>query len=209
MSKNIYDYSQPNFYKFSEDSINLSKEVLSLIECNFSEIYPLKGLDLFSGCGVVGLEIMRKTDRDISFDFIELQKDYKVSFNKNVQKFLKDDKIEKTRFLNINYLELRDGGDMKYDLIVSNPPYFYPEKNRMGQDHKKNLCRFFIDNTFSDFLTFIMESLSEKGIAAFLLREDEVKNELKNFVDCQEVLKIEKAKTLNKVSIFVATFLHK
>ena len=209
MSKSICDYSQPNFYRFSEDSINLSKEVIYLMEYNFSGIYPLKGLDLFSGCGVVGLEIMRKTDRDISFDFVELQKDYEVFFKKNVQKFLKDDNMEKARFLNMNYLDLRNGGDIKYDLIVSNPPYFYPEKNRMGQDNKKNLCRFFIDNTFSDFLTFIMESLSKKGIAVFLLREDEVKNELKNFVNCQEVLKIEKAKTLNKVSIFVATFLHK
>ena len=77
----------------------------------------------------------------------------------------------------------------------------------MGQDNKKNLCRFFIDNTFSDFLTFIMESLSEKGIAVFLLREDEVKNELKTFVNCQKVLRIKKVKALNKVSIFVATFL--
>ena len=209
MSKNICDYSQPSFYKFSEDSINLSKEVLSLMEYSFSVTYPLKGLDLFSGCGVVGLEIMRNIDRDISFDFVELQKDYKVFFNKNVQKFLKDDNMEKARFLNMNYLDLRNDGDIKYDLIVSNPPYFYPEKNRMGQDYKKNLCRFFIDNTFSDFLTFIMESLSEKGVAVFLLREDEVKNELKTFVNCQEGLKIKKVKTLNKVSIFVATFLHK
>ena len=210
MLNNTCDYSQPNFYKFSQDSIVLSKEGHRLLEKRLSTGPTIKALDLFSGCGVVGLEIMRNFKKNISFDFLEIQNDYKNNFNENKKKFLGRSEYDKARFINDDYLNFCSNENIKYDFIISNPPYFNPKKNRLSDNPQKNLCRFLLKSDFSHFFKFILNRLSKRGLAVFLLREDEVNQEIRDFsAKYEDILKVEKIKSLQKVSLFTATFLDK
>jgi tRNA1(Val) A37 N6-methylase TrmN6 len=58
----------------------------------------------------------------------------------------------------------------KYDLIISNPPYFLPEHGMLSPSQFKNHCRFFLDSTFTNFILAMANSLSYHGTAYFLLR---------------------------------------
>jgi tRNA1(Val) A37 N6-methylase TrmN6 len=210
MLNSTCDYSQPSFYKFSQDSIVLSKEGLRLLEKKLSEGPIIRALDLFSGCGVVGLEIMRNFKKNISFDFLEIQNDYKNYFNENKKKFLNRGECDKARFINEDYLSFCSNENLKYDFIISNPPYFNPRKNRLSENPKKNLCRFFLKSDFYHFLKFILDFLSKRGVAVFLLREDEVNQDIRDFLTkYEDILKIEKLRSLQKVSLFTATLLDK
>jgi tRNA1Val (adenine37-N6)-methyltransferase len=159
---NILKYSQPDFYKFSEDSIALA---------NFASIDFVQDnidlLDLCSGCGVVGLEFILKTSCSISkCDFIEQQSEFKDCLQTNILEF------GGSHTFNIHISNFKELTPKKYDLILSNPPYFDSSKNRQGDDLNRNICRFNTNFTFDEYFEFISNSLKDNGICYFVLREN-------------------------------------
>lgn len=167
-SKSYLNYYQPDFYRFSEDSLILSRFVSDYIKKNKSDSY--RCLDLCSGCGVIGLEIIRNSlGKYITFDFCEVQKEYESFFYKNLE--LDRKKIEKATFLNISFTEiLTKEYKSKYDLIVSNPPYFNEGEGRPSPNEMKNICRFFLRGSVQEWAKTISYCLSESGIAFFVCR---------------------------------------
>ncbi|WP_413287672.1 methyltransferase [Bdellovibrio sp. HCB337] len=167
-----FNYSQPEEYRFSHDSVFLARQVFEAI--NPDEIASLKGLDLCAGCGIIGLDFIFHCQKELrtsplSFDFIEVQDIYREHFNRNSQNISADK--TSLQFLNINYAELlSEPYQARYDLIVCNPPYFRPGQGKMSPSEFKNRCRFFIDSDFKTLLTAIARALSPKGQAYVLLR---------------------------------------
>ncbi len=154
----IWDYSQPDFYHFSEDSIRLAELVVNSIDQNGAH---LKALDLCAGCGVIGIEIMNAR-KNISFDFCELQKEFKPHLEKNLTSINFNGKI-----LISDYQDLVG----KYDLIVCNPPYFDPNKSRMSSDRNKRLCRSFIQGSLESLILKMNLLLASHGRGYFLSRD--------------------------------------
>jgi len=122
-------------------------------------------LDVGSGCGVVGLEIIRESNFKGQVDFLEIQAEYKPYFEAN--------KVYLNAF-NANFI-LGDYSkttlEKKYHLIVSNPPYFAPKDFRRGPDIKKNICRFFLNGDLDNLLSFFKKHLDPNGVGVFLCRE--------------------------------------
>jgi tRNA1Val (adenine37-N6)-methyltransferase len=172
-SNSISDYSQPNFYHFTEDSVLISKYAASFLE-DFLEGRNLIGLDLCAGSGVVGIELLVRTNRFKSFDFLEYQASFESHFKHNQELFVADSDVS------INYVlgSFEDyAPDVKYDFIVSNPPYFDPDAHRIGKDRNKNICRFFVEGSLSSYLYSIINLLSDSGIGLFLSRESSLEIE--------------------------------
>ena len=210
MSLNNLKYCQPEFYKFSEDSLFLANESSKLIKDSFPKGFSIKGLDLCSGCGVVGIETMRQLEDVSFFHFLELQSLFKDFFQKNALFFLNNDQRSKVEFYNSDFDSFLPNPNIKYNLITSNPPYFKRENNRLGLDERRNLCRFFTGTDFTNFLNFIYGSLDRLGVALFLGRGSEIEGEIEIFLKkTPNDFEIIKHKSIGLTSLFMGRFLNK
>ncbi len=161
-SKGPWDYQQPEFYKFCEDSIFLSKHAVKRITSNTNI------LDVGAGCGVVGLEIIKRTSFLTQLDCLEIQAEFKPFFEAN-KKYLK---AYDANFILGDFSKI--SLEKKYNLIVSNPPYFSVSGNRLGSCERKNTCRFFLNGDLDDLLSFFKKHLTPDGTGMFLCRKGQL-----------------------------------
>ena len=159
------------------------------------KLTPQKALDLCAGCGIIGLDLLFHIENsNISikkFDFIDIQNDYLVHFEKNCTT-LKSQIQElgtSLNFLNLNYEAALNNTQFKeaYDLIVCNPPYFLPTQGKLSDNHFKNRCRFFIDSDLKNLVSFIDYALAKEGSAYLIfhnLKDHKIDllSEIKNFI---------------------------
>src|SRR5690606_16988297 len=78
---NKVDYSQPLFYRFNSDSLQLVNFILKK-ECQFKSI-----LDLGAGCGIIGIELAKALGPKV-VTLVEMQEDYSVHIETNLKLFL-------------------------------------------------------------------------------------------------------------------------
>jgi tRNA1(Val) A37 N6-methylase TrmN6 len=180
-----YNYSQPEEYHFSLDSIEMPWEVAQHFKERIAEdnqekksspadylrskMRRYRVLDLCAGCGVIGFELNYHMPELRNIDFVEVQEIYKSHFEANREKVQNEGEF---RFLQKNYEELSKDPELhqKYDLILCNPPYFKIEQGKLSPSEFKNRCRFFIDSTFEKLIESIEYSLAPEGEAYLLLR---------------------------------------
>ena len=165
------DYQQPDFYHFDEDSIALAKYVIA----NFKNLPPpVKMGDFFCGCGVIGLEIIDHGVLPGEIIFIEKNSKFLNYITQNIFNFEVSKNIQ-SRIFNKNIFDVVE---KDFDLIVANPPYFYPNKNRKSSNIDKYQARFFDDYNFVDVIEKVLMSLSVSGKAYILFRFNEVSSDL-------------------------------
>lgn len=161
------NYDQPDFYRFSDDSIKLVNFVFEKV----SKQKLNHVLDLCAGSGVVGIEFALRQKDLTRLSFCEIQNDFIPFIQKNALNLIPDVNISihHRGYQNL-YLE------EKFDLILSNPPYFYPGKGLLSPNESKNRCRFFIDSNLKELVLCIARLLSANGVGYFLgrLNQDEL-----------------------------------
>ena len=174
MSKNTlntiysYNYHQPEEYRFSLDSVFLAQRVAEVLKTQHAPA-DLQALDLCSGCGVIGLELNFHFKKLQKIDFLEVQEVYRPFFEKNIKQAQSE--FSEFNFLSMNYADLlHDSFKEKYDVIVSNPPYFFLGEGLLSPNDFKNRCRFFIDSDFQKLITATLFSLKPHGRAFLLIR---------------------------------------
>ena len=170
-----FHYSQPEDYRFSHDSVFLAREIFELHHTALSRP-SVRILDLCAGCGIVGLDLLFHLLKEAEFrgqiDFLEVQGVYKDHFTENVKR-LKEHFPHQNPLL--KWREENYGSPLasvRYDFILSNPPYFLTEHGAQSPNQFKNRCRFFVDSGWRELISFIKNSLTENGIAYFLVRDD-------------------------------------
>jgi tRNA1(Val) A37 N6-methylase TrmN6 len=185
-----FQYSQPEEYHFSHDSVFLARKVFERYA--HENLNSLKALDLCAGSGVIGLDFIFHCQKEHTsvpavFDFLEVQEIYKKHFQKNVETL--NAPSTKISFLNLNYDNILHTNDFakKYNLILSNPPYFLKTQGKMSPSDFKNRCRFFLDSDFKTMLEVIDSSLADDGEAYVLLRNLE-DHGVSLFKQAQEIL---------------------
>lgn len=168
-----FQYSQPEEYRFSHDSVFLARQVFELFIPD--QIKSLRALDLCAGCGIIGLDFIFHSFNEqgvapLAMDFLELQEIYLPHFEVNRERL--GTTPTQIRFLKKNYRELeKPEFKDRYDLILCNPPYFFPNMGKPSPSNFKNRCRFFIDSDFATLLNGIANSLAGNGAAYMLLRD--------------------------------------
>ncbi len=168
-----YNYSQPEEYRFSIDSIEMPWEVAQYLkQVPAEKLKQWNVLDLCAGCGVLGFELNFHVQELSKIDFVEVQDVYKSHFEKNCELVHREN--SEFRFLNLNYEKiLLPEFEKRYQLILCNPPYFFPEQGKLSPSEFKNRCRFFIDSSFEKLIETIDFCLAMEGEAFILLREQE------------------------------------
>lgn len=163
-----YDYHQPEGYRFSLDSVFLSQRVAKFLETH-NNLSDLKVLDLCAGCGVVGLELQFHLPDIKKIDFLEIQEVYLPYFEKNSAQAISLN--TDFNFLNMNYADLLTKEfENNYDVVVSNPPYFFLGEGLLSPNEFKNRCRFFIDSNFQNLIESSLHVLKPDGRSFLLMR---------------------------------------
>lgn len=155
------DYFQPDFYHFNEDSLRLVKWVLARTT-SAGHI-----LDLGAGSGIIGIELARVLKPEF-LEMVELQSDFIPFIRQNSELFLGPEiqvKISESSFK--GWFPTR-----KFDLIVSNPPYFLPGHGEQSHDGRKGLARTFLQDSWGILLDTIERSLSDEGKSFLVIRKD-------------------------------------
>lgn len=166
-----YDYFQPEEYRFSLDSVFLAQKVSKLIHHN-NDLETWKVLDLCAGCGIIGLELSLHSPTLSVIDFLEIQENYRPYFEKNVSMIYGEGPLKQLRFLQKNYADLlKPEYENTYDLIVSNPPYFFKNEGLLSPSEFKNRCRFFLDSDFKTLIEAIANVLKIESSAFVLVRK--------------------------------------
>ncbi|CAM6002481.1 unnamed protein product [Sphagnum balticum] len=163
-----YQYAQPDEYHFSLDSIHFAEFIAKELALR-PDLDTLRVLDLCAGCGVIGIELSWYVRALRHIDFVEIQESYTPHFHHNARLVNRPELDLRWHLVNYDAL-LETAWANQYDLIISNPPYFHPDKGILSPSAFKNRCRFFLDSTFTQFILAMTHALATKGRAYFLLR---------------------------------------
>lgn len=169
------DYSQPHFYRFNSDSIQLVKFVIQ----ETKSLKINKVLDIFSGCGVLGLEYAQMKNTVELVDFVELQKEFMVHLQQNITFFFPQNKGDVFMHSVFDY-EL----NKEYDLLLANPPYFDINEGRKAQDLNRRVARSFCFGSKDQFLEKLLSFKDSIDLIYFVFRGDINKP---SFKKCLEV----------------------
>lgn len=153
------DYQQPEFYRFNEDSLKLVAFVVERIQRAESL------LDLGAGSGVIGIEIgLRRNVK--ALDLLEAQSDFLPFIQANLDLFSTEAQVYHTSFSAFHPVQ-------RYDLIVSNPPYYLPGAGQACADDRRNICRSFVKDSWAELLSCVERSLSNDGHAYLVIKNRE------------------------------------
>lgn len=155
------DYSQPDFYRFNSDSIDLIKWIQD------RKIKPKNILDLGAGCGILGIELSRHLGPQ-RVTLVELQEDFRIHLEKNCHLFLNPDveaEIMVSSFANFKSLQ-------QFDLIVCNPPYYLPGRGELPRKPQRALARTFLQDSWIDLLQSIRIHLAPQGRCYLVLKKE-------------------------------------
>lgn len=155
------DYAQPGFYRFNEDSLKL----VHFVKSKVNQVDNL--LDLGAGSGIIGLELARFYLPG-ELHLVELQSEFLSYLEQNIQNFSpKETKVETTFSSFKNFNPMR-----KFDLIVSNPPYYLPGRGQASSDPQRDKARTFREDGWIELLSCIERSLSRQGKAFIVIKND-------------------------------------
>jgi tRNA1Val (adenine37-N6)-methyltransferase len=168
MHLNHQDYVQPDFYRFSEDSLHL---IRTLEELNL--IHTEKIMDLCAGCGVVGLEYALRSKAITQLDFCEIQNEF-ISFLEKNKKIFLNERVN-SRVFHESYKDLLKRVELNglYDCVIANPPYFHLGHGIESPNVLKNKCRFFMDASLEELLQVYSYLLKVDSAGFMVIRNDQ------------------------------------
>lgn len=100
-------------------------------------------LDIGTGCGILALMMAQRSNADI--DAIEIDAD---ASHQAAENFFNSPWSDRIRIFNISLQKYASENKERYDLIISNPPYF--EKGLLSEDQYKNIARHETELGFED-----------------------------------------------------------
>lgn len=153
------DYSQPDFYRFNEDSLLLIKHVQSKIQ------NPQSILDLGAGSGILGIELALNS-RPMSLTLVELQEEFKNHLELNVAFFLNN--AVATDISIASFSDFKS--PKKFDLIVCNPPYYLPGHGQPSPNRSRHLARTFVKDSWNELFLCIHRNLAANGTAFLVIK---------------------------------------
>ncbi len=118
-------------------------------------------LDIGAGTGLLSLMLAQKLD-EAKIDAVEIDQHAAEQANEN---FDASDWAARLSLINMPVQELKP--QIKYDLIISNPPFF--ENDLKSNDHKRNLALHSTALGLEELFDFVNGNLGEDGSFAILI----------------------------------------
>jgi tRNA1Val (adenine37-N6)-methyltransferase len=127
-------------------------------------------LDIGTGTGVIALQLAQRSEAEV-IDAIEIEAN---AFEQAVDNFENSEWADRLYCYHASLQDFVGEMDEKYDLIVSNPPYYNDTFKDL--DKKRALARHTEGLSFEALLSGIAQLLSDGGTAAFIIPHKEENN---------------------------------
>ncbi len=127
-------------------------------------------LDIGTGSGLIALQMAQRSDAEL-IDALEIETN---AFEQAVENFENSDWSNRLFCYHASLEEFRAEIDEKYDLIISNPPYFKDSFKALNKD--RTIARHNDHLNFHELLSSSASLLSEKGNCAFIIPHKEEEN---------------------------------
>lgn len=120
-------------------------------------------LDIGTGTGVIALQLAQRSDADV-IDALEIEP---RAYEQAVENFENSQWADRLFCYHASLQEFVNEIDEKYDLIISNPPYFNDTFKDL--DKERALARHTKGLSFSDLLEGVSKVMALDGTAAFII----------------------------------------
>jgi len=127
-------------------------------------------LDIGTGSGLIALQMAQRSDAEL-IDALEIETN---AFEQAVENFENSDWSNRLFCYHASLQEFREEIDEKYDLIISNPPYFNDSFKALKED--RAIARHNGYLNFHELLSASARLLAEKGSCAFIIPYKEEEN---------------------------------
>ncbi len=164
--KIICDYSQPDFYHFSQDSIDLVEVVLNQIQL-LQRDNVINILDVGTGCGIVGIELSQKIRTQFKLVLLEKQNEFYHSITQNFKQLFNHEfgsgEIVISDVLDFN-------PEIHFNIITFNAPFYRPDRFRSTNNRLKKNCKMMDLKTKNKIIEKCSKLLSPGGMFFLLDR---------------------------------------
>ncbi|GGD90432.1 tRNA1(Val) (adenine(37)-N6)-methyltransferase [Planktosalinus lacus] len=121
---------------------------------------PQTILDIGAGTGLIALMLAQRSAAE-QIDAIEIDEN---AYEQCVENFENSPWADRLFCFHASLDEFADEPeDEKYDLIVSNPPFFVPNEREVDLPENRKKARFYDSLPFEDLVTYASQLLSENG----------------------------------------------
>jgi len=127
-------------------------------------------LDVGTGSGLIALQMAQRSDAEL-IDALEIETN---AFEQAVENFENSDWSDRLFCYHASLQEFGEEIDEKYDLIISNPPYFNDSFKVLTED--RAIARHTGSLNFHELLSACAKLLAEKGSCAFIIPFKEEEN---------------------------------
>lgn len=136
---------------------------------------PYSVLDIGTGTGVIALQIAQRSFAE-TIDILEIDAD---AFEQAVENFEASDWSDRLFCYHASLQEFVEEIDDKYDLIISNPPFYTTTYKERSIEEKRAMARHSESLPYTILLKSTAKLLSEKGSCSFIIPYQEEENFLK------------------------------
>lgn len=164
MSNSYFQFKQ---FRVEQGSCAMKVTTDACIQGAWTPVLPCvkRVLDVGAGTGLLALMLAQK-DAAITIDAIDYDADAAEQAKENVDNSAWSDRI------NIIEGDVREyAPDSKYDLIITNPPFF--SNSLLGDSASKNLARHTLSLSFEELYEAVGRNLKDDGYLSILLPWDE------------------------------------
>ncbi len=135
--------------------------------------HPNSILDIGTGTGVIALQLAQRTDAEV-IDAIEIEDN---AFEQAVENFEQSQWNNRLFCYHASLSEFVNEIEEKYDLIISNPPFY--TDNYKSNNNERNIARCTDSLSFKELLESVSILLNKKGVFSVIIPFKEKDNFIK------------------------------
>lgn len=136
---------------------------------------PYSVLDIGAGTGIIALQIAQRSDAE-TIDALEIEA---AAFEQAVENFETSDWSDRLFCYHASLQDFVDEIEEKYDLIVSNPPFYTSTYKEGSIEGQRAMARHSESLPYNVLLDSTSKLLSKEGSCAFIIPHEEEENFIK------------------------------